>query len=219
MTIYQLPAAPRDFEDVSLFEGEPVPFGQPWRTQKQRSFRPGHVRFGWLPDALWLYGEMEGHGTTTAQHNNEQLWILGDVLELFLGYADSEEYLELHTAPNGLILQMRFPDAAAIRALRSPHHGTLPDFVAGCGWQAQTRNDANGWQVLGRVPLSLSPGRKLHLSCGRYDYGSGKDVISNTGPLTKSDFHRRQDWHRAVLAEGSPPAVNGHKTGAVKVTK
>lgn len=201
MTIPALSAAPRGFEDVALFGQASVPFGQNWREHPSTALRDGRVRFGWRPDAFWLWAEMDGAGTTTAQRDNEELWTLGDVFELFLARAAEPEYLELHAAPNGLKLQLRFPDAAAVRSLRAHKGEAATQFhLADCGWRPQICNGPHGWQVLARVPMSLQAGAQLQLACGRYDYGSGKAVISNSAPLHRPDFHRRVDWHDAVLS-------------------
>lgn len=203
MLIYELPAAPRGFEDSCLFAGDAFAFRQNWNARPESQFRPAHVRFGWRSDALWLYAELEGEGTTTAQLDNQELWILGDVLELFVARAAEQDYRELHVSPTGLTLQLLFPDPDAIRELRQGKLQTQ-HFVSDCGWHARTRRHGNGWHILAKVPLHLSAGARLHLACGRYDYSSGAAVISNTAPLAEADFHRRQEWHRAVLSASSP---------------
>lgn len=213
MTIYQLPAAPRGFDDVGLFGGGEVPFLQGWRAHPQKDLQPGHVRLGWTPDALWLYAEMDGAGNTNATEDNQELWVLGDVVELFVGYADQPEYFEIHTAPNGLILQLRFPNSAAIRALRNPLNGSLLNYVVDCGWKAEVRNMAGGWQVLASLPMALEAEAELHIACGRYDYATGKHVISNTASLLHSDFHRRSEWSRARLSASRTPELATNRAG------
>jgi hypothetical protein len=201
MTIYALSAAPRGFEDVALFGEASVPFVQNWSEHPSKALRGGRVRFGWRPDALWVLAEMEGEGRTIAQRNNEELWLLGDVFELFLARATEPDYLELHAAPNGVTLQLRFPDAAAVHALRADLGESATQlYVVDCGWRPQICNSHQGWQVLAHVPMALEAGTQLQLACGRYDYGSGEAVISNTAPLHKPNFHRRADWHNAVLS-------------------
>lgn len=201
MTIQLLSAAPRGFDDAFLFGGDWIAFGQHWNAQPSPALRAGRVRFGWRPDALWLHAELDGHGATKAQRDGEDMWLLGDVLELFVAHADAPDYRELHITPNGYTLQLHFPDSNAVQVVHAKNEETGSHFYsADCGWRALAQNDADRWQVLASVPLALEAGAQLHLACGRYDYGSGEAIISNTAPLEKADFHRRADWLCAALS-------------------
>ena len=199
MLIHELNADPAGFVDTDLFAGAAHPLGQSWRARPQLNFRPGQVQFGWRTDALWLFAEFAGKGNTTAERDGQDLWVLGDVLELFVALAEAPDYREMHVAPTGLTLQLHFPNSEAIKEMRAAKAAPR-NYAAEYGWRAWTRNFDDRWQILAKLPLPLTTGAELDIACGRYDYGSGKAVISSTAPLTKADFHRRPEWHRASLA-------------------
>lgn len=189
-------------------------FGQSWLESSARNFPGGTVQLGWQGNRLYYFAQLEDQEVyTTATEQNQRLWELGDVLEIFVGIYGQPGYLEYHTAPNGLTLQLYFADAEALAASSGPE-----------GFKRCVREDpassslvfqrANGWEVLGWISaesLGLPPGsdlagQVLDISFGRYDYSRNEEspVLSSTSDLSKLSFHRRAEWRTVRLV--SEPA-------------
>ena len=182
-------------------------FGQSWLAKAEPGFRPGRVRIGWHNDRFCYFGELvDDFPMNRALGRNEPLWQLGDVLELFAGIKDRPAYVEYHAAPNGRILQLLWPDAAALSTVKD--EGDLKRFMVeddrAVSW-ARTVED--GWQVYGELPVASLPGCSVPLagqtwqvSFGRYDYHrDGSFTLSSTSPLTLPSYHRRQEWREIEL--------------------
>ena len=201
MNEYLCPLLAREPEIKTGFDAPSLAFGQAWRAQPDANFRPGEARLGWREDGLWLWAHLDGKGQTRATQNNEPMWMRGDVLELFLAREGEEQYLELHAAPNALTLQLLFPHLHAIESTRGQSGDPFASFYTETGWKAEVENREDSWTVLAHLPFELNPGDKFEFACGRYDCSSGKELLSNTAPLSKMDFHRRKDWQRLVLTD------------------
>jgi hypothetical protein len=193
-----------DWEAISrAFSGALVlEFGQSWLDHPEPAFRPGSVRVGWREDRFLFFTDLRDEEiSTSASGRNQPLWQLGDVLELFAGVKDHPAYVEYHTAPNGKILQLLWPDAEALgtfTGIEDLSRFTVTDDRA----VSLTRIVDGGWQVYGELPTSSLPGAVAPLagqiwqiSFGRYDYDmSGAPVLSSTSPITQPSYHRRHEW-------------------------
>lgn len=224
LSVPEIPALdPADGTSIrAAFRKAPqLKFGQSWAERPSRFLRKGTVRIGWQDDRLLYLADLDDRDLfTTATRRNQNLWQLGDVLEIFAGLHGKPGYLEYHTAPNGVILQLFWPGAEALVHVQStkdiaPFKRT--DRTSG----ARVFVRQGGWNVLGWISagaLGLPPGTNLahqvlDLNFGRYDCGpDGKEpVLSSTSPLTKPAYHRRHEW-RTIHLTGSLPATNptGH---------
>jgi hypothetical protein len=187
-------------------------FAQNWAEQTPPDLRNGTVRIGWQDDRLVYFADLDDRDIfTKATGRNQDLWKLGDVLEIFAGLHGRTGYIEYHTAPNGSILQLFWPDADALASVGRTAH--LDDFK-----RSDPTSDARvfkrkgGWQVVGWVTaeaMGLPPGtrlenRTLDLNFGRYDatHDGTPPVLSSTSPLTKPAYHRRHEWTRIRLVPG-----------------
>jgi len=183
-------------------------FDQSWRERRERGFRGGKVRFGWRGDRLLYFADLSDREVTTkARKRNDRMWVLGDVLEIFAGVRGQPAYIEYHTAPNGLTLQLFWPDAGALQKAGSPS-GLKPFMKADNFAVATVRRTPSGWQIYGEIPAASvsggkSPKRTLEgqvwdLSFGRYDYpaSDGNPILSSTSPLTRAAYHRRHEWRQ-----------------------
>ena len=180
-------------------------FAQAWLAVPEPGFRPGSVRLGWCGGRFCYLADLSDDlPVTSASGRNEPLWQLGDVLELFAGVHGQPAYIEYHTAPNGCILQLQWPDSkalASVREISDLARFTVCDDVA----SSRVRFTPHGWQVYGELPLLSLPGAPAELagqvwdvSFGRYDSG-GPDtpqILSSTSPLTRPSYHRRDEWRR-----------------------
>jgi hypothetical protein len=184
---------------------------QAWLEREEENFRAGSVSLAWQPDALWVSALLPDDQIFSASTaDGQELWTLGDVFEIFLRRADSEDYLELHVTPNSYQLHLRWP-AGGLDKVRNGT-ATLRDFMADPrAFSAEVTKlpQTGGWAVLVNIPTSIvpgiatsfSPGQKLAISLSRYDAdGNGQNpVLSSTSPHKKLSFHRLQEWRQIVL--------------------
>lgn len=187
----------------AAFRSAPVwEFGQAWRDGCEPGLRRGTVRLGWSGDRLCYFATLEDEfPVMRATERNQHLWEMGDVLELFAGVRDRPAYVEYHTAPNGHILQLLWPDSGALSGLKGI--ADLARFIVTDDQAvSRVRIVEGGWQVYGELPASLLPGAAAPLagqtwlvSFGRYDtHADGTFTLSNTLPLTQPTYHCRQEW-------------------------
>jgi hypothetical protein len=199
-----------DWKQIAgAFRHAPVwKFDQSWREKRERGFRGGKVWIGWRGDRILYFANLSDREVTTkASRRNDHMWALGDVLELFAGVRGRPAYIEYHTAPNGLALQLFFPDTAALQKASGPN-GLKPFMKIADTAAAIVRRTQTGWQVYGEIPAASVWGRKppkasledqvWDLSFGRYDYTPGDDapILSSTSPLTQAAYHRRHEWRQ-----------------------
>jgi hypothetical protein len=186
-------------------------FDQSWREKRERGFRGGKVRIGWRGDRLLYFADLSDRKVTTkALKRNDHMWELGDVLEIFAGVHGRPAYIEYHTAPNGLTLQLFWPDAGALRKTTGPK-GMNPYIKNDDEAFAMARRTRSGWQVYGEIPAASVWGRQpakatlagqtWDVSFGRYDYpaGDGPPILSSTSPLTMAAYHRRPEWRQVTF--------------------
>lgn len=176
-------------------------FAQAWREAPEPELAPGTVRMAWNEAGFWVLATLEDACVfTRAESDQQRLWTLGDVFEIFLRDLAGEEYLELHTAPNGCRLQLRFASGRVIEQMRDGE-AVFEDALAReeC-FRSEVRLVAGGWQVLACVPVT---GRRLKVSFGRYDYRDAETppVLSSTSPHAELNYHRQHEWREVVLIE------------------
>ena len=177
---------------------------QAWLSALEKEFLPAKVQVGWREDRLLVFADLKSNGPfNQATKNNQRLWCLGDVFEIFLRDEEFENYVEFHISPNGLRLQLQFPSASTLQLL-SNKEKTLEDLMVDSpvfnffNWV----EDAN-WFICASIPSSLFlpqgtelKVRKWRVSFSRYDYSSpeGTPVLSSTSPHVELSFHRQQEW-------------------------
>lgn len=174
------------------------------RGPKER-FLPGNVRIGWSGNRFLVLATMTDEEVyTDSKADNDELWDLGDVFEIFFRDHATDEYFELHTSPAGHRLLLRFPGPQSILDLRDGV-GKLTDFMfTGDMLTSQTRKTADGWQVLAAVEWPQSPleGRTALISLCRYDYTRGQEepILSSTSLHEVVNYHIQEDWTPVVFA-------------------
>lgn len=183
----------------------PISAQQAWRKKLQPNFAPMFIRVGWRDSALLLLAELTDTDIFThATEDNQRLWELGDVFEIFLRPRTQKSYVELQVAPSNKRLQLRYPDAEALAQARKL--GSSDRFVIhrkaflSSTW---VRADDQKWFVYAKIPVKtvcekakLLPGVEWLFSFSRYDYtrNSLAPVISSASLHTKADFHRQTEW-------------------------
>ncbi len=205
------PFARDDREAVRVaFQGAPVmEMGQSWRESLEVGFSPARVRVGWREDRLMVFAELtDAKLVTQATENNQRLWTLGDVFEIFLRDSSGERYLEFHVAPNGRRLQLVFSDRATLGQLAANGMVIEDLMVAEPMFEFSHWVDGDQWSICAEIPNSafLQPGTTLAgrtwlASFSRYDYRAPgtEPVISSTSPHAVASFHRQQEWAELVF--------------------
>lgn len=203
MDTYDWEAIERGFREAPA-----LGFDQPWLANQEQGFHEGRVRIGWRADRFLYFAELKDCDVMTrADGRNQHLWMLGDVLELFTGVNGHPSYVEYHTAPNALTLQLRFQSSEAFQKL-CEGSSLEAMMVIDDGANVRTRRNGAGWDVYGELPAASVGGGTAHtdslkgqiwdVSFGRYDYSRDCEnpILSTTSPLTKAAFHRRREWRQ-----------------------
>lgn len=163
------------------------------------------IRVGWRDSALVLFAELTDVDIfTRATTDNQRLWELGDVFEIFLRPKTQESYVEFQIAPNNKCLQLRYPNAQAVahaRKLGTADHLLIHQkaFFSSTWICAEDHK----WFVFAKIPIkticdgvNLLPDVEWLFSFSRYDYthNANSPVISSTSRHKKADFHRQLEW-------------------------
>jgi hypothetical protein len=184
-----------------------LPFQQTWRESPEAGFQTGLVRVGWSAGALEVGGEFEdAEVQTRATADNQRLWELGDVFEVFLQVEGRADYIELHVAPNAVRMHLRFPHVLS----RDEPWPFQQLFVNPVGFHAKAGELPGGWWAGLEIPCALlglkclTAGLVLRAGFCRYDYGpSGEAICSSTAILSEMNFHQPEEWTRCVLEGGA----------------
>lgn len=164
---------------------------------------------GWTSDGLHMRARLpDDEIVTQATSDNERLWQLGDVFEIFLMIQGRTDYVELQVSPNNKRLHLHLP---GIRGKIEPA-GEAAAFetmlVSPVGFEASVACDANEWRVTVMVPPRVfdlekfEPGLELRVACARYDAGSTSvPILSTTACHPIIDFHRPEEWTGLRLDE------------------
>lgn len=181
--------------------------GQPWADTPEKNLRPTKVRLAWTPAALLIEAYLTDDDVlTTASSDNQKLWMLGDVFEVFLMVEGRSDYAEMHVAPNGKRMHLHL---AGVGGKSTPEAEPLP-FEKMCvtppGFQAMVEPTAGGWKIKAKIPASVvnhdafHPGQRLRVSFCRYDAGRGKpETLSTSANHSIVSFHRPQEWTSVIL--------------------
>lgn len=188
---------------LAAFEGAPsLPFLQGWRQTPEPDFRGGEVRLGWTDEGLWVLARMEDECIfSRATGDNQKMWTLGDVFEIFVRDMAGEEYLELHTTPNGHRLQLRFASGRVFSELKARRLKLDDLMVDEALFRPKVRTVESGWDVLACV--TAVRGGTLRASFSRYDYSvaSATPVLSSTSAHREINFHGQEDWRDFRLVD------------------
>jgi hypothetical protein len=183
---------------------------QAWLKKPEADFAPASVRTGWRNDSLLIFAELtDADIFTRATAHNQRFWELGDTLEIFLRPIEQQIYLEFHVAPNNLRLQLRFPDAEAVK--RAAKTNSFENFLihGESVFQSRTWTQPQRWFVFAEIPARSvaekpkpPPDSEWLFSFSRYDCtrGRAEPVISSTSPHTAPpDFHRQREWGKLIF--------------------
>jgi hypothetical protein len=184
----------------SAFAGVPrLDLKQAWREKPEDKFLPGTVSLAKSAASILILSDLRDLCLSTrAAANNQRFWELGDTFEIFLRDPSRADYLELHVCPAGHRLQLRFPSAEAVAAIRRKKTDPMAHAVSEALFTYSVVPDEGGWLIFAEVPfasISPEPLDTLLVSFGRYDYGEdGPPVLSSTSAHPVLDFHRQEEW-------------------------
>ena len=176
------------------------PLTQFWLPAFEPGFQPGQAKFLWKDGILEVSADLnDSHVHTTATSHGQRLWEHGDVAELFIQRIGDESYCEYQLSPNGFTLALAYPDLTCVAAVRSGER-QIDEFFSEDSFVARAELTVTGWRARFSIPLEGAPGKRIRVSCCRYDVAEGRPpIISSTSPHRVRDFHRPQEWREFVL--------------------
>jgi hypothetical protein len=193
-------------DEVAWANAQPLrDFAVFWEGRTPRSATT--ARLLWDRKYLYFCAEMEDADLyATVKERNGQTWN-DDVFELFFKpRADRLAYYEFQVNALNTPLELFLPSRGAGGYARFAPLTRLgmESAVRLRGTLNKWEDRDKGWTVEGRIPWSAfkaaggrpKPGDKWRFALCRYDYSVAFDrpELSSTAPLTRSDFHRYEDY-------------------------
>jgi len=188
------PTAWKDVEEM-LSISPCMELCQSWNPSTIPGFAPAHVFVFWTKENLIVAADLSDEDVFNPVTGfNERAFLYGDVLEVFINPNGSSHYYEIHAAPSGSILQLKFDCLWRMQPFeRQKKDGELIDFPR---TTVKIEFIEGGWRVLMLIPWKLLDqrprlGEVWRISTSRYDYtrGQAKPVLSSTSQLPRPDFH------------------------------
>ncbi|HCE42560.1 MAG TPA: hypothetical protein DET40_03320 [Lentisphaeria bacterium] len=164
---------------------------------------------------LWLEGKflnvfamMEDSDVFTyAKGRNDQTWLKGDVLEFFFQPAGTQNYYELHVAPNLATLELSIPNAKKLVGEKYDFKSLFYKSDMKCETGTFKGKGKTGWWGLMKIPaggieLPGKSGRLGRFAVCRYNYNKDGGIIlqeSASAAFPKFRFHDPDNWHELIL--------------------
>lgn len=175
-----------------------------FRFQKKDLPEELGIGFVWFSEGFFNVGAVmeDSFVFNDAAPENDQPWMKGDVLELFImpDYKKGE-YYELHIAPNASKLQLKIPDAAKLKAGKYEFENLICDTGMTANFAEFEYKFLSGWWATVSVPLkSLGMENVQELDTRfvlcRYNYKQrgGEPELSSIAQFTESSFHTPNEW-------------------------
>jgi hypothetical protein len=185
-----------------------------WEKRKARSATK--ARLLWDDQYLYFCAEMEDADLyADVKEHNGMAWT-NDVFELFFKpHEDKLAYYEFQVNALNTQLEMFLPSRGAGGYQRFAPVGKMgmESAVKLYGTLNDWKDKDKGWTVEGRIPWKAfeptggrpKAGEKWRFALCRYDYSVAYDHpdLSSTAPLTKSEFHRYEDYGTVTFV-GAP---------------
>lgn len=199
-----------------IARGAQLVLGQSWKPAPEADHRPGHVWLAAAHDRLLVMAELPDLGIlTSATADHQHLWELGDVFEILIQALPGSGYFEFQIAPNGCLLQLRYPQSGL------PLAQGIEQYVwrEPCVDRAVARDEAASvWRVAAAIPARPlldwsegSTGSHWRAAFCRYDYADAEHfVLSSTAPLAAPSFHRLDEWNILDVPGGFPAGAAEH---------
>jgi hypothetical protein len=175
-----------------------LPFFQSWLSEPEKGFQPANAVLSWGSGKFSVCVDLiDSEVISTASANQQRLWELGDVVELFIQQENCNAYDEYQLSPNGYTLALHYPDLSGVASVRSGEKA-LEEFCSTLPFEAIASKTSSGWRAEFQIPIFSSHG--IRVSCCRYDYKRGESpVLSSTSLHPVRNFHRPEDWMHISL--------------------
>jgi hypothetical protein len=175
--------------------------------QKRKAKTATTARLLWNDRYFFFAAEMEDDDLFADVKEHNGITWENDVFEMFLKPAESKPaYYEFQVTPLNTQLELFLPSRGSggyRRFGKEPSLG-MESAVRLNGTLNKWEDKDKGWSVEGRIPWTAfkptggrpKPGDKWRFALCRYDYSARLDrpELSSTAPLTRSDFHRYEDY-------------------------
>lgn len=185
-------------------------FMVPWENRKAKTATK--ARLLWDNEYLFFCAEMEDSDLyADVKEPNGMTWH-NDVFELFFQPDDTKlAYYEFQVNAANTALQLYLPSrgAGGYQRFAPLTPVTLESAVKVQGTLNHFADKDKGWTVEGRIPWSAfqptggkpKEGARWRFALCRYDYSVAFDrpELSTCAPLTRSDFHRYEDYAELVF--------------------
>ncbi len=181
---------------------------QSWLAMPEPGFQTATAWFAATPDSLVFFAEISDRSIGTAvTQDHEHVWELGDAFEIFLQPYGGDGYHEFQIAPNGRLLQLRYPAVGAPRDDGIVHYIYRAPLLE---VRVRVEPDHERWRVAARLPVvpllqgqARLNGEQWRVAFCRYDYYAGDRFrLSSSAFLTRPNFHRVGEWDRMIVPGG-----------------
>lgn len=175
---------------------------QPWRDALESDFRSARVWMGWNSEVLHVQATLRDDAITTmATADNQKMWELGDVFEIFLMVEGRKDYVEMHVTPNNMKLHLRLPGVGGRAGPDDPPLEYEEMLISPVEFDSMVAHDQNKWTVQATIPASVlglerfQEGLRLRVAFARYDAAADrKPILSTTASHPIASFHRPDEW-------------------------
>jgi hypothetical protein len=180
---------------------------QGWNNESNPSFADCNVDFTWQADALIVTAHLtDADVHSKSSNDNQKMWELGDVFEMFIQIEGQEDYFELHITPTNTRFQAHKPNVVGTIEPGGTYMPIEHWLVSPVQFKATATQTPDGWIATMEIPPSLlgyqqfETGQQLRINFARYDGGPGRepDISASANHQTPS-FHQPDDWHRITL--------------------
>ena len=196
---------------IRLQAEESVDFelGQAWLAKEQQLHTEGLVQLFCREDALEVRATLTDRDVYTLSGNdNQPMWELGDVFEMFIQIAGNEDYFELHITPNDTRFHAHKPNVPGTDPSTGEWQPIEHWLIDPIGFVASSTTKADGWNAMIEVPPALlglesfAPGTQLRVSFARYDGGPDREpTLTASAPHRTPSFHQPADWQPITLIQ------------------
>lgn len=201
---------PAELEDArpAKYRGcEALVLRQSWQGAEALPAEKGTAYVGAAAAGLSFYVLYEDSDVfSTATADNQQMWTLGDVAEVFVKPGvDRSDYWEVHVTPNGFLMDIYIPDRQRFMG----GEVTWDEVIAassGTARRVQVLEDRWAaelvipWAAFG-VEGRPAQGERWQFAVCRYNYNGGlqNPELSSTAPLSQPGFHRYEEFGDLVF--------------------
>ena len=181
---------------------------QHWLGKGAFPHEGGHAFIGASSTSLSFYVFMnDSHIFSHATADNQKMWTLGDVAEIFVKPGGSrDDYWEFHVTPNNFLMdilitnrkdyiegKISWSDVVSAKSYASKNVTVCEDL-----WTVSLNIP---WKAFGHTDRP-EPGSKWQIAICRYNYSvsiNNNPELSSTAPLSAPGFHRYEEFTELIF--------------------